>query len=133
MKRWQYVVNLLLALWMVISPFMLGYLHDGRAMIALCVLGATLLAFVASGIALPQRWDEPAMMAIGLVTLLAPGLMQFHAPASWNAQIVGACVALVSAGPWLGRTSAGSRLREHVRELLRSLTWWGWPRGPLGA
>jgi hypothetical protein len=92
--QWQDVINLVLGLWLAISPWMLSYAskttpawnaHIVGAIIAVAALAA-LLAF--------QKWEEWANTALAAWLIVSPYLLGFSAftDATWNQLIVGLLV-----------------------------------------
>ena len=91
-QRWQDWVNLILGIWLFITPFFLGYgsMNDAAAWNSY-IFGVAV--FVISAIALyaPQAWEEWINMIIGLWLIISPFVIGFtsHGQAEWNDIIVG--------------------------------------------
>lgn len=74
MKHWQDAVNALLGVWLVLSPWVLGFSAESMAVGATFLLGLALLAAAMGAIFLPRAWEEWTEVAIGVLTLIAPWL-----------------------------------------------------------
>lgn len=77
MARWQDMVNAGLGLWLVLSPWSLGYTGEREALVASVVLGIVLSTTAAGALVLPRTWQEAVMAAIGVVVVAAPGVLRF--------------------------------------------------------
>jgi hypothetical protein len=76
-KRWQDWVNVLLGLWLFVSPWALGYAaHSGAAGNAY-VVGAGIVVFAAVAACLPQAWEELVNAGLGVWLVIAPYVLGF--------------------------------------------------------
>lgn len=91
-KRWQDWVMLVLGVWLLFSPFILGYAGAQAAWTAY-VVGIGLIAFSLVAILRPALWGEWINLVLGVWLILAPFLMLHPSGAArWNHLIVGILV-----------------------------------------
>ncbi len=90
-KRWQDYTNILLGVWLVLTPlFGIGAVSDVAA-INSYLTGAAVAIFAIAALARPQMWEEYINLVLGLWLILAPfalGFTNLAAP-MWNQIIVG--------------------------------------------
>ena len=99
-RRWQDWVNLLLGIWLFLSPWLLGYVAASTAAAwNAWILGVALVVFSAIAVSMPQVWEEVINVLIGIWMVISPWLVGFShtRSAETNAVIVG-IVAIVLAG-----------------------------------
>jgi putative effector of murein hydrolase LrgA (UPF0299 family) len=101
MKRWQDWVNLLLGLWILISPVQLGFAPgQAEATWNAWVIGMGIITvFVVSGsVHAKTVWQEVANLILGLWLMVSPWLLGFatHMTARNNAVAVGFSVAALA-------------------------------------
>lgn len=99
-KRWQDGGNLLLGLWLFISPWVLKYI-DGMPVSAwnATLLGAAIVVFSAVAVYMPRVWEEGINMALGVWMIISPWVLQFAAEKNimMNAVITGVLVTALAA------------------------------------
>jgi hypothetical protein len=113
MKRWQDWVNVVLGVWMFLSPWILGFAAaQGAAAWCAWILGAAVIVFAASAVYVPKAWEEAINIILGLCLIVAPWVLGFGAQstATSNSVIVG--VLVVAFGVW-------AMLRDTTVQ-----TWW---------
>jgi hypothetical protein len=69
-RHWQDAASLLLGVWLVLSPFALGF--TGAATWMTIVLGLGVILFALEGFVIPSYLEEWAEILIGLALLAAP-------------------------------------------------------------
>jgi len=87
LKHWQDVVSVLVGVWLIASPWLLG-IHGHVAAIGNFVfLGACLIGFALTEMFLPESWEEWSELVIGLWLLGSPWILEFKdvQPAFQNA------------------------------------------------
>ena len=94
-SHWQDWVNLVLAVWLFVSPWVLTYLDVPSAAWNAWVIGA--LVALVSIVALVQfaQWEEWINFVLGLWLLVSPWVMGFaqsNPAALWNHVVVGLVV-----------------------------------------
>jgi hypothetical protein len=95
MKRWQEWINLLLGVWMLIAPMMLGFQyqpHEARN--TAWILGGILFTFTQAANYFTQPWKEGINIALGLCLVASPWVVGYldQEIATNNAVIIGGVV-----------------------------------------
>jgi hypothetical protein len=94
-KRWQDGGNLLLGLWLFISPWAMSYAADiPIAAWNAYLCGAAIVVFAAVAMYMPKVWEEWINMAFGVWMIISPWVLGFasHRNMTMNAVIIGALV-----------------------------------------
>ncbi len=93
-KLWQDWVNLVLGLWLFLSPWF-GLAEAQSAAWNSWILGAVIAVFAIAALSLPQKWEEWTNAVLGLWLIVAPFALGFTAEAGamWNHIIIGVLVA----------------------------------------
>ena len=113
--RWQNVVNILLSVWLFISPWTMHYTHQAAAWNA-WIFGIVTFAFAASTIFVPRMWEEAINMLLGLWLVMSPYVLQFASENTIAINTVAVGVLLVAFAYWAfynDEESRIKRLREH--------------------
>ena len=99
-KRWQDAGNLVLGVWLFISPWVLNYaagmpVSAWNAMLA----GIAIVVLAATAMYMPRAWEEGSNMALGVWMIVSPWVLKFAAdkPVMMNAVIVGVLVTALAA------------------------------------
>lgn len=96
--HWQDGVGWGLALWLMLSPWILEFASDAVAMRTTVGFGFALLAIEVLALTAFRTWEEWINALIGLALIAAPFVQKFTAkPAIYNAVIVGAIIVLLAA------------------------------------
>jgi hypothetical protein len=69
-QHWQDVASLLLGVWLVLSPFALGF--AGAAVWITIVLGVCVILFAIEGFVIPSYLEEWGEILLGLALAVAP-------------------------------------------------------------
>ena len=77
LKHWQDGVNAVLAAWVLLSPWALGFDGDRTATWNALAAGAVLLAVALGAIFVPQVWENWAEAALGLWLAVSPWVLGF--------------------------------------------------------
>ena len=77
MKHWQDPVTALLGVWLVLSPWALGYQSDLTAMANAVIVGLLLVAAALGAIFLPRAWEEWTEGVLGLWLAISPWALGF--------------------------------------------------------
>jgi hypothetical protein len=91
-KRWQDWVELLLGVWLIVSPWVVGFADVEVARLNALVLGIAIVAYSLIELGVPKAWEEWVSAAMGLWLVVSPFVLNFsqQAAATWNAIAVGA-------------------------------------------
>jgi hypothetical protein len=89
--QWQDGVNLLLAIWLFISPWTLGYSAITAASWNAWIVGVVLFVLSLASLTQFQRWEEWVNTLLGLWLIVSPWVLGFsiNTTAKWNMVIVG--------------------------------------------
>ncbi|MFC4307778.1 SPW repeat protein [Steroidobacter flavus] len=93
-KRWQDWGNLILGLWLVISPWALGFADHQVAAPTAWIIGAVIAVFAGIAVYMPKLWEEGVNIVVGAALVASPWVLAFadHETAAMNAAIVGTLV-----------------------------------------
>jgi hypothetical protein len=69
-QHWQDIASLLVGVWLVVSPFLLGF--AGAATWVTIVLGLFVILFAVEGFVIPSYLEEWGELLLGLALLVAP-------------------------------------------------------------
>jgi len=98
-RRWQDWVNLVLGVWLFISPFIGIGVHNDIAAANSYVAGVVVAVFAIAAIARPQLWEEWLNLIVGIWLIIAPFALHFTTQAgpTWNQIIVGLLIGIDAA------------------------------------
>jgi hypothetical protein len=115
-NRWQDWTNLILAIWLFISPWVLQFASGagavgtpaetaapGTALMAAAwnawIFGVVVAAIAAAGLVRAQEWEEWTNLVIGIWLVVAPWALGFgsNAVATWNTLVVGVLIFALAA------------------------------------
>jgi hypothetical protein len=94
-KRWQDWVNAVLGLYLLASPFILGFAAAGNVPTrAAWILGLAIAVFAAIAAYLPKIWEEALNIILGICLIASPWGLGYveQAKPTTNAVIVGLLV-----------------------------------------
>ena len=98
LKHWQDPVNAVIAVFLILSPWMLGYAGEMAALINAVLAGAVLLAVTLGAMLMPRAWEEWYEALVGLWLLASPWIVGFAAHMhARNAALIAGIVVLVLA------------------------------------
>ncbi|HEX8010396.1 MAG TPA: SPW repeat protein [Casimicrobiaceae bacterium] len=97
-KHWQDPVNLILGIWMIVSPWALQHQGEMPPTWNAVVLGILIAAAALIALFKVMAWEEWINVAFGVWLLISPWVLGFSglAIAMWNAVIVGIVVAVLA-------------------------------------
>src|SRR6478735_852367 len=76
-KHWQDVVNAVLGLGVIISPWVLGFEGSSMAMSNSVIVGVLLVATALGAVFVPRAWEEWTEAGIGLWLVVSPWVLGF--------------------------------------------------------
>lgn len=100
LKHWQDGVNAVLAAWVLLSPWALGFDGDRTATWNALAVGAALLAVALGAIFVPQAWENWAEAALGLWLAVSPWVLGFAAMREPMLSAVITGVAVLALAAW---------------------------------
>ncbi|AEV16664.1 MAG: SPW repeat protein [Thermus sp.] len=94
MTRWQDWVNLVLGVWLILSPWLLGFSGTAAAMWNAVILGVAVGLMALLHLRGGPMWEEWLNVLLGVWLILSPWLLGFSGltNATWNAILVGILV-----------------------------------------
>lgn len=100
-KHWQDVVSIVVGLWLIASPWVLGIQGPLQAIGDMVVIGIILVAFALTEMFLPESWEEWSEVVLGLWLIGSPWVLEFTnvTAATRNVIASGAVVAVL--GVWV--------------------------------
>ena len=93
LKHWQDVVNALLGIWVVLSPWALGFQGATTATANAVVVGVALVAAALGAMLMPRAWEEWTECALGAWLVISPWVLGFGAQR--DAMLAAVCSGLV--------------------------------------
>jgi hypothetical protein len=89
MKHWQDAVNAVLGVWLVASPWALGFMDQTMPMANAVIVGLALLAAALGAIFVPRAWEEWTEAVLGLWMVISPWMLGFGDMARTAAVVTG--------------------------------------------
>jgi succinate dehydrogenase/fumarate reductase cytochrome b subunit len=77
MKHWQDLVNALVGVWLILSPWALGFQSETNALANAVIVGLLLIAAALGAIFVPRAWEEWTEGALGLWLAISPWALGF--------------------------------------------------------
>jgi hypothetical protein len=98
-KRWQDWLNLLIGIWLFISPWVMGFAGSGTgADWNAWIIGVAIVVFSAIAVSLPQAWEEVINILLGIWMVISSWVIGVTSRAvETNFVIVGLLVILFAA------------------------------------
>lgn len=96
-RRWQDWINVVLAIWLFISPFLLSFTDNSLAAWDSYILGACVFIVAIWALMTPSAWNEWVNLAFGLWIFVSPLVLSYYSDLvpTWN-QIVIGCLMILS-------------------------------------
>jgi ABC-type molybdate transport system permease subunit len=93
-QRWQDWANLVLGLWLFVSPWALNYAEVQNAAWNAYVLGVAIVVFAAIAAYMPKAWEEMVNTLLGVWLILSPYVIGFatHTMVAFHTVVVGVLV-----------------------------------------
>jgi SPW repeat len=96
-QHWQDVASLVMGVWLVLSPFALGF--AGAAVWITIVLGLFVVLFAVEGFVIPSYLEEWGELLLGLALLAAPWTIGYESvTATVNSMLLG--ILVIVFGAW---------------------------------
>lgn len=92
--HWRDAANLILGLWLVISPWALSYMTEARPTWNAVIVGVIIAVAAIAALVAFHKWEEWINVVLGAWLIVSPFLLGFaaHATALWNQIVVGVLV-----------------------------------------
>ena len=97
-EHWQDGVSVLVGVWLLISPWVLGYYGIAAAMWNSVVLGVIFAVAAGAAVLKFHEWEEWVNVVLGAWLIVSPWLLNYAVmgAAAWNHVIVGLLVLVLS-------------------------------------
>ena len=116
LKRWQDWGNVILGLWMIASPWILGFAaSENLAAPTAWVLGAAIVIFASIAVYIHKTWEEALSIILGICLFVSPWVLGFadaRTPTT-NAVIVGLLVTAFAVWAMLMDTAVQKWWHDH--------------------
>ena len=106
-KAWEEWTESVLGLWMIISPWVLGFSDQGAALANFVIVGILLLAAALGAMYVPQAWEEWCEAVLGAWMIISPWIVGYPAvhAAKTDAIVIGIIVLIL--GFWAAAQETG--------------------------
>lgn len=106
-NRWPDAGNFLLGLWLVASPWVLGYAGETNAAWNTYIIGVVIAALAALAFFAQQKWEHWVSLAIGAWLIVSPWVLAYSAlqAAFWNQIVTGIIVCALAI--WAAASESG--------------------------
>ncbi len=106
-NRWPDAVNFLLGLWLVASPWVLGYAAETAAAWNGYIFGAAIALLAAIAFFAQQKWEHWVSLAMGVWLIVSPWVLTYTAlqAAVWNQIVTGLVVCVLAI--WAAASESG--------------------------
>jgi hypothetical protein len=106
--QWQDVVNILLGIWLVVSPWVLAYVDETMAAWNAAVIGVVIALAAMSALVAYEKWEEWITAALAAWLIASPYVFGFGGmqAAAWNHLVVGLLVGVLAL--WRAMTAHGT-------------------------
>lgn len=93
-RQWQDAVNIVLGLWLIASPWVLGYAAQTTPAWNAYVLGVIIAVAAIAALVAFHAWEEWVNVALGVWLVVSPWILGFSGltTALWNQIVVGVLV-----------------------------------------
>jgi hypothetical protein len=97
-EQWQDTVNIILSVWLFISPWVLGYASGQAQAWNAWIVAVVVFVLSIASLAQFQQWEEWINVLLGIWLILSPWILRFstHSRPTSNAVIVGIIVGVLA-------------------------------------
>jgi hypothetical protein len=108
-RQWQDAVNVVLGLWLIVSPWVLGYAMQTTPAWNAYVLGVIIAVAAIAALVAFHAWEEWVNVVLGIWLVVSPWILGFTTltAALWNQVVVGIVVGALAL--WSTMTTRGGR------------------------
>jgi hypothetical protein len=96
-QHWQDVASLSLGVWLVLSPFVLGF--TGAAVWITILLGLAVILFAVEGFVIPSYLEEWGELLLGLALVVVPWTVGYESVSATVSSMVSG-ILVISFGTW---------------------------------
>lgn len=118
LKRWQDGLNVVLGLWLIASPWLLGFASDENpAALTAWTLGAAIVVFAGIAVYMHKAWEEALSIILGVCLFISPWVLGFaeQRTPTTNAVIVGLLVTALAVWAMARETAVQKWWHDHYR------------------
>jgi len=101
MKHWQDPVNALVGVWLILSPWALGFLDETNVLANAAIVGVLLIAAALGAMFVPRAWEEWTEAALGLWLAVSPWALGFAGLQNAMVSTVASGVAVLVLALWV--------------------------------
>lgn len=96
--HWRDAANLILGLWLAISPWALSYMTEPRPAWNALIVGVIIAVAAAAALIAFHRWEEWVNVALAAWLIVSPFALEFaaHTTVMWNHIVVGVLVGILA-------------------------------------
>jgi hypothetical protein len=96
--HWRDAANLVLGLWLAISPWALSHMTEARPSWNALIVGVIIAVAAAAALVAFHKWEEWVNVVLAVWLIASPFVLEFatHAAAMWNHIIVGLLVGILA-------------------------------------
>lgn len=97
-RHWHDSINVVLGIWLIASPWMLGYAAQAYPSWNAYIVGVIIAVAASAALVAFQKWEEWVNAGFGAWLLVSPWVLGYSSlqPALWNQLIVGGAVAALA-------------------------------------
>jgi hypothetical protein len=106
-KHWQDPINALLGVWLIISPWVLGFSGTVSATGNFVIVGILLLAAALGAMYVPKKWEEWVESVLGLWMIVSPWIVRYTTVHSAKVDAVVAGIVILVLGLWAAAQEMG--------------------------
>ena len=108
-SQWTDVANLILGVWLAISPMVLGYTADTAPAANACIVGIIIIVSAGAALISFHEWEEWVNVAFAAWLIASPFLLDYavHTTALWNQIVTGVLVGVLALGSALAAHKGG--------------------------
>ncbi len=100
-KHWQDPLSAVLGLWLLVSPWVLGFAEQTTPTVNAVVFGIALIATAIGATFVPRAWEEWTEGAIGVWLLVSPWALAFEAMRNPMMSTVATGIAVLVLALWV--------------------------------
>jgi len=107
--HWRDAANLILGLWLAISPWALSYAMEAIPTWNALIVGVIIAVAAAAALFAFHKWEEWVNVALAVWLIVSPFVLEFasHTTVLWNCIIVGVLVGILALWTELTTPEAG--------------------------
>ncbi len=107
--QWTDVANLILGIWLAVSPMVLSYMADTTPAANASIVGIIIIVSAGAALISFHEWEEWVNVALAAWLIASPWLLDYaaHTTALWNQIITGVSVCALALGSALAAHKGG--------------------------